>query len=82
MTIAVIGAGPGLGFSLAKTFGRHGFRIAMVSRTQEKLDQYAEELRNLDIEAKGFVAYNKERAAIKRCSTNQEPLRHNWCYRV
>ncbi|MEW9698342.1 SDR family NAD(P)-dependent oxidoreductase [Paenibacillus sp. SI8] len=43
-TIAVIGAGPGLGFSLAKTFGGHGFRIAMVSRTQEKLDQYAVEL--------------------------------------
>lgn len=55
-TIAIIGAGPGLGFSLAKTFGRHGFRIAMVSRTQEKLDQYAEELRNLGIEAKGFAA--------------------------
>ncbi|WP_369384582.1 SDR family NAD(P)-dependent oxidoreductase [Halalkalibacter hemicellulosilyticus] len=37
-TIAVTGAGPGLGFSLAKTYGRHGFRIAMVSKTQEKLD--------------------------------------------
>ncbi|GGG04497.1 hypothetical protein GCM10010912_56560 [Paenibacillus albidus] len=37
-TMVIIGAGPGLGFSLAKIFGRHGFRIAMVSRTQEKLD--------------------------------------------
>ena len=55
-TIAIIGAGPGLGFSLAKTFGRQGFRIAMVSRTQEKLDSYAEELNKLGIEAKGFAA--------------------------
>ncbi|WP_054941588.1 SDR family NAD(P)-dependent oxidoreductase [Paenibacillus ihuae] len=55
-TIAIIGAGPGLGFSLAKTFGRHGFRIAVVSRTQEKLDQYALELSELGIEARGFAA--------------------------
>lgn len=55
-TIAIIGAGPGLGFSLAKTFGSRGFRIAMVSRTQEKLDQYAVELSKMSIEAKGFAA--------------------------
>ncbi|SFE23861.1 Short-chain dehydrogenase [Paenibacillus algorifonticola] len=55
-TIAIIGAGPGLGFSLAKTFGRRDFRIAMVSRTQEKLDQYAAELNRMGIEAQGFAA--------------------------
>ncbi|MHA6530535.1 SDR family NAD(P)-dependent oxidoreductase [Paenibacillus sp. BAC0078] len=55
-TIAIVGAGPGLGFSLAKTFGRHGFRIAMISRTQEKLDQYADSLKELGIEAQGFAA--------------------------
>ncbi|PAF29086.1 SDR family NAD(P)-dependent oxidoreductase [Paenibacillus sp. 7516] len=54
-TIAIIGAGPGLGFSLAKTFGRHGFRTAMISRTQEKLNQYAVELSELGIEARGFA---------------------------
>ena len=55
-TIAIIGAGPGVGFSLAKIFGGHGLRIAMVSRTQEKLDQYAVELSKLGIEARGFAA--------------------------
>ncbi|WP_340399413.1 SDR family NAD(P)-dependent oxidoreductase [Paenibacillus sp. FSL H8-0079] len=55
-TIAIIGAGPGLGYSLAKTFGRQGFRIALVSRTQEKLDQYAEQLNEMGIEAQGFAA--------------------------
>lgn len=55
-TMLIIGAGPGLGFSLAKTFGRNGFRIALVSRTQEKLDQYAEQLGKMGIEAQGFAA--------------------------
>ncbi|MFE6076607.1 SDR family NAD(P)-dependent oxidoreductase [Paenibacillus sp. NPDC057886] len=55
-TIAIIGAGPGLGFSLAKTFGKHGFRIALVSRSQDKLNQYAEQLNEMGIEAKGFAA--------------------------
>ncbi|MRN52122.1 SDR family NAD(P)-dependent oxidoreductase [Paenibacillus sp. LC-T2] len=55
-TMVIIGTGPGLGFSLAKIFGRQGFRIAMVSRTQEKLDQYAEQLNKMGIEAQGFAA--------------------------
>jgi short-subunit dehydrogenase len=54
--ISIIGAGPGLGFSLVKTFGRRGFRIAMVTRTQEKLDQYTLELCELGVEARGFAA--------------------------
>lgn len=55
-TMAIIGAGPGLGFSLAKTFGKHGFRIALVSRSQDKLNQYAEQLNGMGIESKGFAA--------------------------
>ncbi|MEK4730426.1 MULTISPECIES: SDR family NAD(P)-dependent oxidoreductase [unclassified Paenibacillus] len=55
-TMVIVGAGPGLGFSLAKTFGKHGFRIALISRTQEKLDQYAQQLNQMGIEAKGFAA--------------------------
>ncbi|MGG4128801.1 SDR family NAD(P)-dependent oxidoreductase [Paenibacillus illinoisensis] len=52
--MVIIGAGPGLGFSLAKTFGKNGFRISLVSRTQEKLDKYAEQLGEMGIEAQGF----------------------------
>lgn len=40
-TMVIIGTGPGLAFSLAKTFGKNGFRIALVLKTQEKLDKYA-----------------------------------------
>jgi short-subunit dehydrogenase len=55
-TMVIVGAGPGLGFSLAKTIGKHGFRIALVSRTQEKLNQYAVQLNQMGIEAQGFAA--------------------------
>jgi len=34
-TIAIVGAGPGLGLSIAKAFGRNGFSVALVSRSQE-----------------------------------------------
>lgn len=55
-TIAIIGAGPGLGFSIAKKFGENGFRVALVSRNQEKLNQLAAQLKDLGIEASGFAA--------------------------
>jgi len=29
-TLAVVGVGPGLGLSIAKKFGQHGFRVALV----------------------------------------------------
>src|SRR5215467_9848467 len=55
-TLAIVGAGPGLGLSLAKTFGLHGYRVALIARNQEKLDSYVQELQALHIEAAGFAA--------------------------
>lgn len=55
-TIAIVGAGSGLGLSIAKTFGARGFSVALVSRTQEKLDALAAELTTAGIEAAGFAA--------------------------
>ncbi|KND37998.1 SDR family NAD(P)-dependent oxidoreductase, partial [Streptomyces stelliscabiei] len=54
--IAVIGAGPGLGLSIARRFGREGFQVALVSRTQDKLDALAARLAAEGIEAAGFAA--------------------------
>ena len=31
--IAIIGAGPGMGLAIAKTFGAHGFKVALLSRS-------------------------------------------------
>ena len=55
-TLAIVGAGPGLGLSLAKTFGQQEYRVALIARTQEKLDSYVQELQALHIEAAGFAA--------------------------
>ncbi|WP_243063502.1 SDR family NAD(P)-dependent oxidoreductase [Humibacter sp. RRB41] len=55
-TIAIVGAGPGLGRSIAKAFGDNGFSVALVARTQEKLDALAAELNEAGIEAAGFAA--------------------------
>ncbi|MCK1796672.1 SDR family NAD(P)-dependent oxidoreductase [Streptomyces sp. XM4193] len=54
--IAVLGAGTGLGTSLARRFGREGFRVALVARRQEQLDAIARQLTEDGIEAAGFPA--------------------------
>src|SRR5215472_11084663 len=55
-TLAIVGAGPGLGLSLAKTFGQHEYRVALIARNQEKLDSYVQQLQTLHVEAVGFAA--------------------------
>ena len=71
-TKAIVGAGAGLGMSIAKKFGQHGFRVALIARNEEKLNQLVIELEQLGIEAASFQAdiLNKEQidkafAAIK-----------------
>jgi short-subunit dehydrogenase len=53
-TIAIFGAGPALGMSVARRFGREGFRVALVARDRGRLDGMAAELAVEGIEAAGF----------------------------
>ncbi|WP_430869201.1 SDR family NAD(P)-dependent oxidoreductase [Demequina aurantiaca] len=55
-TIAIIGAGPGLGAAVARRFGREGFAVALVSRDQAKLDQLAATLEGEGVTARGYAA--------------------------
>lgn len=55
-TIAVFGAGPGMGRSVARRFGREGFKVALVSRSRARLDDFTEDLASGGIEADGFDA--------------------------
>ncbi|MFC4375466.1 SDR family NAD(P)-dependent oxidoreductase [Nocardia halotolerans] len=54
--IAIFGAGPGLGASVARHFGRQGFRVALVARRRPNLDALVEDLAGHGIEAAGFTA--------------------------
>ena len=42
--IAIIGAGSGMGLAIAKTFGAHGFKVALLSRSPEKLEPIVADL--------------------------------------
>lgn len=65
-TLAIIGAGRQLGESLARRFGREGFSIALVSRSQERLDSLAADLAADGITAKGFAANVRDPEALVR----------------
>ncbi|MFD9893242.1 SDR family NAD(P)-dependent oxidoreductase [Amycolatopsis sp. NPDC059027] len=43
-TIAVFGAGPGLGQAVARRYGQAGYEVVLVARRQEPLERFAEEL--------------------------------------
>ena len=55
-TIAIIGAGPGLGAAVARRFGAEGFAVALVSRSQEHADGLAAQLVSDGVQARGFAA--------------------------
>lgn len=64
-TLAIVGAGKGLGLSIAKSFGKRGFQVALVARNVAKLQDMVDELKADGIEAAYFVAdiFNKEQIA-------------------
>ncbi|MEI2379547.1 SDR family NAD(P)-dependent oxidoreductase [Priestia megaterium] len=64
--IVIVGAGPGLGMSIAKKFGKNGFRVALIARNEEKLNHLVIELEQLGIEAASFQAdiLNKDQISL------------------
>ncbi|GAA3905985.1 MULTISPECIES: SDR family NAD(P)-dependent oxidoreductase [Streptomyces] len=63
-TLAIIGAGPGLGAAVARRFGREAFDVALISRSQEHLDALADELRQDGVQARGFAADVRDHQAL------------------
>ncbi|MFF1398991.1 SDR family NAD(P)-dependent oxidoreductase [Streptomyces sp. NPDC058287] len=55
-TIAVVGAGPGLGRAIARRFGRAGHPVALISRNAEKLQGLADSLAAEGITARAYPA--------------------------
>ncbi|MFJ2952707.1 SDR family NAD(P)-dependent oxidoreductase [Streptomyces sp. NPDC087226] len=63
-TLAVFGAGTGLGAATARRFGREGYAVALVARRPERLDALVAELGDDGIEAAAFPADLSEPAAV------------------
>lgn len=55
-TIAIVGAGPGLGAAVARRFGAEGFSIALISRDKAKLDGLAAQLGEGGVDVRGYAA--------------------------
>lgn len=62
--IAIVGAGPSLGLSIARRFGRAGFAVALISRSAANLGTLTAELQRTGIEAAGFEADVRDRPAL------------------
>jgi short-subunit dehydrogenase len=60
----IFGAGSGLGISVARRFGREGYRIALVARNRVALEENAAALGAEGLEAKVFAADLTDEAAI------------------
>jgi NADP-dependent 3-hydroxy acid dehydrogenase YdfG len=65
-TIAIIGAGPGLGAATARRFGREGFSVALIARNPDKLDRIRDELSADGIEAGAYTADVQDAAVLGR----------------
>ncbi|MBA2951952.1 SDR family NAD(P)-dependent oxidoreductase [Streptomyces himalayensis] len=63
-TIAIIGAGPGMGLAIARTFGSRGFDIALIARTKEKLETLVDQLGQEGITAEAFPADVLDRPSL------------------
>jgi NADP-dependent 3-hydroxy acid dehydrogenase YdfG len=65
-TIAIVGAGPGLGLSLARRFGREGYQVALLARDRERMRAHADLLEEEGILAGAFPADVLDRPALAR----------------
>lgn len=63
-TIAIFGAGTGLGASVAARFGREGYKVALIARGAASLDLLKAKLAEQGIEALGFPADLNDLAAV------------------
>jgi NAD(P)-dependent dehydrogenase (short-subunit alcohol dehydrogenase family) len=63
-TAVVIGAGPGLGMSIAHRFGREALNVALVSRSDERHAGYLADLAEAGVEAASYTADVRDRERL------------------
>lgn len=64
-TIAVVGAGPGLGTSMARRFGHEGFHVGLLARSGDRLAGMVTALAAEGIEASAHVADVLDRPTLR-----------------
>ncbi|WIB63128.1 SDR family NAD(P)-dependent oxidoreductase [Curtobacterium sp. MCBD17_040] len=77
-TLAIIGAGPGLGAAVARRFGQEGFSVALIARNRTRVDELAATLTAEGITAAGFTANVRDqdslRTALEQASEQLGPI--------
>jgi Short-chain dehydrogenases of various substrate specificities len=77
-TIAIVGAGRGLGFAAARRFGREGFSVALISRSRGRTDELVATLAREGITAAGFTANVRDteelRTALEQAADELGPI--------
>ncbi|MEZ4921344.1 MAG: SDR family NAD(P)-dependent oxidoreductase [Saprospiraceae bacterium] len=66
MKLLLVGMGPGMGMSIARQFGKNGFEVIMVARSQDKLADYVAELKKEEINSSGYVANLADEASFSK----------------
>lgn len=65
-TIAIVGAGPGVGRATALHFGRADYRVLLISRQSDKLHQLIDELAQIGLNVESAIADVTDSAALTR----------------
>ncbi|MDQ4113333.1 MAG: SDR family oxidoreductase [Actinomycetota bacterium] len=63
-TIAIVGAGAGMGQAIARVFGAHGYSVALIARTPAKVQALAKLLTEEGITAEAFPADVRDHHAL------------------
>jgi short-subunit dehydrogenase len=63
-TIAVIGAGPGIGMGVARRFGAEDYSVALLARGADRLDAHVADLKEAGVDAAAFPADITDRGAL------------------
>jgi len=63
--VAGVGSGGGTGLATAKLFAKSGYSVALIARSQERLDKIASDLKTEGIDAAGFAVANYNQAELQ-----------------
>ncbi|MFE7506877.1 SDR family NAD(P)-dependent oxidoreductase [Promicromonospora sp. NPDC057488] len=65
-TLLVLGAGPGLGMSVARRFGKEGYQVGLVSRSADRHQGYLDDLRASGVRATAVAADVRAPGELRR----------------